>query len=57
MKKLKLPALLLALSLLAGCAAAPQGETPDELENDYTYQAAGLKQDFQIGRASCRERV
>ncbi len=48
MKKVKLPALLLTLALLAGCTATTPKETNGETERDLAFQCAGLKKDFPL---------
>lgn len=48
MKKLRLPALLLALTLLAGCTTTASKETGGETERDLAFQCAGLKKDFPL---------
>lgn len=50
MKKLKLPALLLALALLAGCTAATPKDTGEDPagERDLAYECAGLTRDFPL---------
>lgn len=50
MKKLKLPALLLVLALLAGCTATTPKDTGEDPagEKDLAYECAGLTRDFPL---------
>ncbi|MDE6108161.1 MAG: peptidylprolyl isomerase [Oscillospiraceae bacterium] len=48
MKKLKLPALLLALALLAGCTSTTPKETDALTGDDLAFRCAGVKKDFPL---------
>lgn len=48
MKKNRLPALALALTLLGGCAVTPAEETPTPQEGELAYYCAGMTRDFPL---------